>query len=202
MSDEFYTIGYLCPECRQKVMEKRSAFALAASGATVECACGKSALRIGCDGTSLRAEVPCGMCGGTHAAELPLAALRRGEGAGLACPETQQLCCFIGEETAVERAMEQLSVTAEKERARGEDDERPFTDSVIMYEVLSELREIAAREHGISCVCGSGEYAMEVRPAAVDLVCRRCGNKLRIGAATDEDLDRLCCRYTLKIGGK
>ena len=29
-----------------------------------------------------------------------------------------------------------------------------------------------------------------------------CGAKLRIGAATDEDLDRLCCRMTLQIPGK
>lgn len=202
MSEAFHTIGYLCPACRQKVIARRSGFALAASGASVECACGESTLRIGSDGTNLRAEVPCGVCGGTHTAELPLRALARGEGTGLACPKTQQLCCFLGTETAVERAMEQLAVTAEKERAHSDGDERPFTDSVIMYEVLSELREIAAREHGISCTCGSEEYAMEVRPAAVDLVCRRCGGKLRIGAATDDDLDRLCCHYTLRIKGR
>ena len=29
-----------------------------------------------------------------------------------------------------------------------------------------------------------------------------CGAKLRIGAATDEDLDRLCCRMTLQIPGR
>ena len=29
-----------------------------------------------------------------------------------------------------------------------------------------------------------------------------CGAKLRIGAATDEDLDRLCCRMTLTIPGR
>lgn len=202
MNEQTFTIGYLCPHCGQKVIAARSAFALAASGATVECACGRAALRIGSDGANLRAEVPCGLCGGTHTAELPLASLSRGEGAGFACPETKQLCCFIGRETAVERAMEQLAVTAEKERALGDGDERPFTDSVIMYEVLSELREIAAREHGITCTCGSGEYAMEVRPAAVDLICRRCGSKLRIGAATDDDLDRLCSHYTLKIRGR
>ena len=71
-----------------------------------------------------------------------------------------------------------------------------------MYEVLSELKEIAARPHGISCACGSERYRMQVRPAAVDLICEDCGAKLRIGAATDEDLDRLCCRMTLQIPGK
>ena len=71
-----------------------------------------------------------------------------------------------------------------------------------MYEVLSELKEIAARPRGITCACGSERYRMQVRPAAVDLICEDCGAKLRIGAATDEDLDRLCCRMTLQIPGR
>ena len=55
---------------------------------------------------------------------------------------------------------------------------------------------------GQACACGSERYRMQVRPAAVDLICEDCGAKLRIGAATDEDLDRLCCRMTLQIPGK
>lgn len=124
-----------------------------------------------------------------------------GEGIGLACPETSELCCFIGEEYAVERALEQLQITAEKQSAQGDAPEA-FTDTVIMYEVLSELKEIAARPRGITCACGSERYRMQVRPAAVDLICEDCGAKLRIGAATDEDLDRLCCHMTLQIPGK
>ena len=76
-----------------------------------------------------------------------------------------------------------------------------FADSVIMYEVLSELRDIAARG-GISCTCGHRGCAMEVHGAAVDLVCPACGGRLRVSAATDEDLDRLCCQYTLTIKGR
>jgi hypothetical protein len=36
----------------------------------------------------------------------------------------------------------------------------------------------------------------------VDLECRRCGGRLRLPAATDEDLDRLCCQMTLTIRGR
>ena len=125
----------------------------------------------------------------------------RRRASGLACPETSELCCFIGEEYAVERALAQLQITAEKQSAQGDAPEA-FTDTVIMYEVLSELKEIAARPRGITCACGSERYRMQVRPAAVDLICEDCGAKLRIGAATDEDLDRLCCRMTLQIPGK
>ena len=70
-----------------------------------------------------------------------------------------------------------------------------------MYEVLSELRDIAARK-GISCACGSGRYGMEVRRSAVDLICRDCGARLRVPAATDRDLDDLCCHMKLVLPGK
>jgi len=43
---------------------------------------------------------------------------------------------------------------------------------------------------------------MEVTGSAVELVCGACGGRLRIPAATDEDLDQLCCQYTLTIRGR
>ena len=189
------TLGYLCPACRNKVIEPRSAFALAASGASVACDCGKSALAVSTDGRRFRLTVPCGVCGGEHTAELDAARLLGDKGAALACPRTKQLCCFIGEDYEVERALERLALAADKA------EDELFADSLIMHEVLSELREIAAREHGITCACGSERYTMEVGATYVDLVCADCGARLRIDAATDEDLDRLCGRWTLKIGG-
>lgn len=195
------TIGYLCPACRKKVIRERSAFALAASGAAVNCECGKSSLTIDAEERTFRLSVPCGICGGEHTAVLDAPRMLEGKGVGLACPQTKELCCFIGEGYEVEREMERLALAADKARERGEGDEL-FVDSVIMHEVLSELKEIAAREHGISCSCGSERYRMEVRPTYVDLICADCGAKLRIDAATDEDLDRLCCHWTLQIKGK
>ena len=195
------TIGYLCPSCRKKVIQPRSAFALAASGAVVNCDCGKSSLTVDAEEQRFRLAVPCGVCGGEHTAVLDASRLLEGKGVGLACPQTRQLCCFIGEDYEVEREMERLSLAADKEATRGGDGEL-FVDSVIMHEVLSELREIAAREHGISCACGSEKYTMEVRPTYVDLICADCGARLRVDAATDEDLDRLCCHWTLRIKGK
>ena len=75
-------------------------------------------------------------------------------------------------------------------------------DNVIMYEILSELKDIAARPDGITCACGSRRYGMEIRRSAVDLICRDCGAKLRIPAATDRDLDDLCCHMKLVIPGR
>ena len=46
MKEEMRTIGYLCPACHKSVIQSRSAFALAASGAVVQCECGKSSLTV------------------------------------------------------------------------------------------------------------------------------------------------------------
>ena len=201
MKEEMRTIGYLCPVCHKSVIQSRSVFALSASGAVVNCECGKSELTIDADEGKFRMSVPCGVCGEEHLAECSAEKLLRGKGIGLACPGTKQLCCFIGEEYAVEHEIEQLTIASAKEREQGENPEA-FADSLIMYEVLSELKEIAAREHGISCTCGSEKYGMEIRHTYVDLTCKACGAKLRIPAATDEDLDRLCCHMKLEIRGK
>ena len=197
MAEQMRALGYLCPECGKIVYGERTRFAMSAAAVGLVCGCGRSELTAQPEGASCRLTVPCGLCGGEHRAEAAAERLLEGEGIGLACPKTRQLCCYIGQPQRVERALRQLELTVEKS---GEDG--AFVDSVIMYEVLSELRDIAARG-GVSCACGARECAMEVQGGAVDLVCRQCGARLRLPAATDEDLDRLCCQYTLTIpGGK
>lgn len=195
--EETRSFGYLCPKCGRAVMARRSSFALAAAAARIECACGESALLVETDGARFRMWVPCGLCSGTHQAECNAQAVLEGRGIGLACPETGQLCCYIGQEAQVQSEMEQLALRAAKEKSESPE---AFTDNVIMYEVLSELKDIAARD-GIRCGCGSKQYAIQVHRDAVDLRCADCGGRLRIPAATDEDLDRLCCQLTLTIPG-
>jgi predicted RNA-binding Zn-ribbon protein involved in translation (DUF1610 family) len=201
MAEEMRTFGYLCPKCGKTVMGSRSVFALEASNAEVECSCGESALRVEFDGERYRVYVPCGICGETHVATCTPEQLLSGAGIGLACSKTKQFCCYVGQEGTVEKHLRELEILAEKEK-RQTDEPETFADNVIMYEVLSELKEIAARDKGISCGCGSTRYGMEIRRSAVDLVCRDCGAKLRIPAATDRDLDDLCCHMKLVIPGK
>jgi hypothetical protein len=182
-------------------MASRSVFALNASNAQVECEHGDSALRVEFDGGNYRVYVPCGICGQTHVAVCTPQQVLEGQGIGLACAQTRQFCCYIGDEGVVEKNLRELEILAEKEKQQADGPEA-FADSVIMYEVLSELKEIAAREDGITCGCGSRRYGMEIRRSAVDLVCRDCGAKLRVPAATDGDLDDLCCHMKLMIPGK
>ena len=93
---------------------------------------------------------------------------------------------------------EELAIRVDKERS---EQREAFTDNVIMYEVLSELKDMASRG-GVKCACGSRDYGIRIHRDAVDLTCRACGGRLRLPAATDEDLDRLCCRMTLEIPGR
>ena len=201
MREEMRTFGYLCPKCGKMVMASRSVFALAASNAEVECECGGSALQTEFDGQKYRVYVPCGICGQTHMAVCDETRMLEGATA-LGCSETKQFCCFIGPEGTVEKNLRELAILAEKEKQQKDSTEEAFVDNIIMYEVLSELKEIAARPNGIACACGSKGYGMEIRRSAVDLICRDCGAKLRIPAATDRDLDDLCCHMTLTIPGK
>ena len=203
MREEMRTFGYLCPKCGKTVMAARSIIALEASNAEVACDCGESALRVDFDGQKYRVYVPCGICGETHEAVCTPEQLTEGPGIGLACAKTKQFSCFIGTEGIVEKNLRELAILAEKEK-QSEDGAGPeaFADSVIMYEVLSELKDIASRPGGITCACGSSRYGMEIRRSAVDLICRDCGAKLRIPAATDRDLYDLCCHMKLVIPGK
>lgn len=196
--EETRSFGYLCPKCGRAVMARRSSFALAAAAARIECTCGESALLVETDGARFRMWVPCGLCGGTHQAECSAEAVLQGRGIGLACPETGQLCCYVGQEAQVQEQLEQLALRAAREKS---DSPEAFTDNIIMYEVLSELKDIAARG-GIRCRCGSSRYGIQVHRDAVDLRCHDCGGRLRLPAATDEDLDRLCCQMSLTIPGR
>ena len=134
--EEMRSFGYICPHCGKAVLHQRSVFALSAAAARMECECGQEALEAETDGVKFRLWVPCGVCGGHHQAECSADAVLHGRGIGLACPEKQEICCYIGGEQQVRRAMEELALRVEKEKAGGEE---AFTDNVIMYEVLSEL---------------------------------------------------------------
>jgi len=202
MHEEMRTFGYLCPKCGKQVLRNRSVFALTAAGTAMECECGESTLRTEFDGSQFRIYVPCGICGETHMAVCSQDRVLKGATA-LGCSDTKQFCCFIGPEGTVEKNLRELAILAEKEKQWKEsEDQEAFLDNVIMYEVLSELKDIAARENGITCACGSSRYGMEIRRSTVDLICKDCGGKLRIPAATDRDLDDLCCHMKLVIPGR
>lgn len=194
------TIAYLCPECRQTVIVERTVFQLAAAPTQLPCPCGKSAVQTEIMGEQSRLTVPCLFCGKEHTVTCPTEAFFQKSCLAFSCAASGLPCCFVGEEDAVFQAAKRLEETLDK--VGDEEEERgSFLDEIIMHEILSELKDIALRD-GISCACGSKKWSLQVNYSSVDVICADCGGILRLPAATDSDLEDLCCKYTLQIKKK
>ena len=202
MPEEKRTIGYICPVCGQAVIAQRTAFQLAAGSGTLPCPCGKSELGFRQLGDRCEITVPCLFCAKDHRAVCANEALLQKKLLALSCPASGLGCCYIGEEGQVFRAMEKLEQAVDKLRLDDQTGRRgAFLNETVMGEVLSELKDIAARG-GITCACGYMGYGMKVGYSSVDLVCARCGAALRLPAAAPDDLDELCAKDRLTIPGK
>ena len=194
------TLAYLCPSCRQSVAVERTVFQLAASANTLSCPCGKSALKVELMGDRARLTVPCLFCGRDHTVVCSSQAFLHQRLLAFSCAASGLDCCLVGEEGAVFAALRRLEEAADKLEAAGED-RGAFLDPVVMEEVLAEVKDIAGRG-GVSCTCGSTEWKLKVSFSSVDLTCARCGGVLRIPAATDSDLEDVCCKNALQIHEK
>ncbi len=202
MPEKKRTIGYICPVCGKAVVVERTAFQLAAADNVLPCPCGKSELTIHQLGDRCEITVPCLFCAKDHRVACSNEALLEQKLVALSCSASGLGCCYIGEEEQVFSAMEKLEAAVDKLRLDDQMESRgTFLDGVVMGEVLAELKDIAARG-GVKCGCGSTDYGIKVGYAAVDLVCARCGATLRLAAATPDDIDAICSKYTLTIPGK
>lgn len=202
MTEENRTIGYICPVCGKAVVVERTAFQLAAGNNTLPCPCGKSELRIEQQGDRCEITVPCLFCARDHRTGCSNDALLKERLVALSCAASGLGICYIGGQDQVFSAMEKLEAAVDKLRLDDEMETRGvFLDQVVMGEVLAELKDIAGRG-GIRCACGSRDYGIRVGYSAVDVVCARCGAALRLNAATPDDIDDICAKYTLTIPGK
>ncbi len=199
MEEPKRTLAYLCPKCKQSVVVQQSVFRLAAGASKLPCPCGGSALLVEMEADHADLTVPCLYCGADHHVRCSVHALLHEKTLAFSCKATGLDCLYVGEEAPVFRAIRRLEEAAAQMSERGDGTEGSFLNEAVMSEVLGELKDIAERK-GISCACGSAEYRVKVLYSCVELECARCGAKLRIPAATGEDLEDLCCRYTLTIG--
>ena len=199
IQDAKRSIAYLCPHCRQSIVAERDLFSLAASPTRIPCPCGRSELEIEFLPQRVRLRVPCLFCGREHQVTCSSHAFIKEKAMAFSCAMSGMDCCYVGEEAPVYAATRRLEQTVDK--LYEEEERGAFLDELVMHEVLSELKDIAARD-GISCACGSKGCSLDIHGGAVDLICPACGGRLRVPAATDNDLDRLCCQYTLTIPGK
>lgn len=200
MEEPKRTLAYLCPKCKQTVVVEQTVFRLAAAPSKLPCPCGGSALQVEMEADHVDLTVPCLYCGEDHHVRCPAHAFLHEKALAFSCKATGLDCLYVGEEGPVFRAVRRLEEAAAQmgEKADGE---TSFLNETIMTEVLGELKDIAGRG-GISCACGSKDYKVKVHYSSVELECAHCGARLRLPAATGEDLEDLCCQYTLTIGGK
>lgn len=199
MEEPKRTLAYLCPKCKQSVVVEMSEFRLAAASSKLPCPCGGSALLVEMEADHADLTVPCLYCGEDHHIRCSAHAFLHEKALAFSCKATGLDCLYVGEEEPVFRALRRLEeATADMDET---DKEKSFLNETIMTEVLGELKDIAARG-GISCRCGSKEYKVKVNFSSVELECGQCGARLRLPAATGEDLEDLCCHCTLLIGGK
>lgn len=207
MSEPVRTLAWICPECRQSVILDRTVFALSAAPSRLPCPCGKSELTVEPGEEQFLLTVPCVSCGKSHRAACPREAFLRRRTISLSCAASGLDCLYVGESGPVYAAVRRLEKAADLLPVKGEEGEEgeapsAFLNPTIMEEILGELKEIAQRENGVSCTCGSRRWRMKVGYSAVDLICADCGAALRLSAATDSDLDDLCCKTRLVIKGR
>ena len=145
------------PRCRQSVIVERDVFALAAAPAHIKCPCGKSELSVEFMPQRVRLSVPCVYCGRDHLVSCPSHAFLRERALAFSCTGLRPgLLLCGGGGGGVRRhppawSRRWTSWTRPPTRRRSA---LPSWIPMVMEEILSELRDIAARG-GVSCACGS-----------------------------------------------
>ena len=193
-------LSYICPHCRQSVIVERDLFTLAASRHHIKCPCGKSELTVEFLPTRVQMSVPCLFCGRNHEVSCSSQAFVRENALAFSCAASGLDCCYVGEEGPVFAATARLEQAVDKVEEESADN-GTFLDEIVMEEVLSEIRDIAARG-GVSCACGSRDWTFRINFSSVDLICADCGAEMRIPAATADDIDDICCKTALLIRGR
>ncbi len=168
-----------------------------ASPTKISCDCGRSQGELTIMEDKFQLTVPCLFCGKTHTVVGPMDHFLE-ETLAFSCKASGLACCFIGEEKKVLTAMTRLRETVEKMGERPKEKDAAFLDALVMEEVLGELKEIAKRD-GISCTCGSHQWRIDVKYSSIDLICANCGGAVRIPAATQDDIDDICCKNRILI---
>ena len=200
MEEAKRTLAYICPKCKQSVVVEQSVFRLAAAPSKLPCPCGGSALQVEMEADHADLTVPCAYCGKDHHIRCSVHAFLHEKALAFSCKATGLDCLYVGEADTVFRALRRLEEAAGQIGEKGEE-EGTFLNEVIMTEMMGELKDIASRG-GISCTCGSRDYRIRVNYSSIELQCAKCGARLRLPAATDDDLEDLCCKSSLLLGEK
>ena len=148
-------------------------------------------LKVELAGDRAHLQVPCLFCGREHRVSCSTHAFLHQKALAFSCAASGLDCCYVGEEGPVFAATARLERAADKlKEEQAAEEKAAFLDEIVMHEVLSEVKDIAARG-GVSCACGSREWKLKVNYSSIDLICAQCGSAMRINAGTMDDLNEL-----------
>lgn len=198
-------IAYRCPECGTAVVGDLNLFILGGQELHLNCKeCSTPGLeaKLSKD-NKLYLTVPCLTCPTPHRYCVDTKTVFSRDLFVLQCALTGLDLCFIGEQTAVEEALEKnreelLALSEEwEEEATGEEDEAaeddkhpPLFDPVLTGQMLYLVREFA-EEGKISCSCGETHLDFRLLPDGFLFTCPKCHAAKVFPAMSESDRMRL-----------
>ncbi len=188
-----------CPECGRMEFNDFSRF-IFPRGKTVDifCSCGAVKLAVVTKNRVFYLlQIPCPVCETQHLVEISGNGLWSGEITLLSCRETDLELGHIGPESKI---MEMISRQEQEleELVNEFGCDGYFNNSEIMYEVLSQLYEIAGRG-GLYCQCGNHKIDVDLFPDCLELQCKNCDSVNIIYAETEEDLNVILQVDTIEL---
>ena len=196
------TIFCRCSECGESIIKRDvNIFSLSGGELRVKCEiCEKSSLIMELTrANSVRLDVPCVFCRGSHKYTLSAPSFFEKDVFALSCAMTGYDACIIGADDkkvsdAIDRADEELDTLIGQSGYAGEpqseDDMRRVSENL---EDIISLANKYLVEGRIYCKCEDApkisDLAMTVSGSCAEIRCKKCGAAIIIDAFEDEDVD-------------
>jgi hypothetical protein len=193
LSEKETLLAYRCPKCGAGVLSMMGIFALSGDMLKLKCSCGESELSIQRqpDG-KIRLSVPCIVCAKPHVYLLGQNSFVRRAGGDvfrLSCPYTGLDLCFVGEEDAVQDAIQEAdNALLALMRDAGLDDIEELHQGDEMLEAreqdpqVADIIRYAIRELDdegkITCNCQNNaiaDYQFRLSDGELTVWCEECG---------------------------
>lgn len=183
-----FIIAFVCPVCFELYEKEVNIFELY-SGLSLTCAsaCVSDSVTVAHKGDKLKITVECPICSDVHTFYVSISGVMKKELISFSCPEHGSAkILFLGQPDAVHKdALASLDISSYIDEL---DDELCL--DYIIDNGIEERLDFLSDNGGLQCSCGSTDIEIEDLPDALSLVCRACGNTIRL-PYTGETLEAL-----------
>lgn len=193
------TLALYCPRCGKIEMHTFSRFQMKAmAGRQLICSCGQvqATVTSTCSRQYLF-DVPCLMCGTSHAICLDANRFWQAMVDKIYCVEENLELGFLGERRTIEATI--ADQQHELERLMHElDNEEHVDNPQIMFEVLNKVHDIVEMGE-VYCACGRTHLEADILPDGIELECIYCGSSRVVRAQTEEDLKNVKLMQSIEL---